>query len=101
METNPKRTLENVNSLIVHQNANIAVYPIIELSIRAQKVYIVVDNMSGKSYITERLVHQLNLKVTKREHSLHVSAFGAEDSNIVTHLASFKLRQDEMKKFKS
>ena len=94
-ETHSKNIVQNVNSLVVHQVANTPVYPIIQVSIRSQKVYIVVDNMSGQSYITDRLVQQLNLKVTKREHSLHVSGFGAEESNIVTHLASIKIQQNE------
>ena len=79
------------NALVSHTTADIPVYPLIEIRTKFATVTVALDTMSGSSYITTRLVEQLDLQIKKREHSLHVKGLGGKETQVITYTADFEI----------
>ena len=59
-------------TLIIKSNEYSTIYPLLNLHLNGTRISVAIDTMSGKSYITKRLVKQLRLPIENRSAPLHV-----------------------------
>ena len=74
-----QQDVEQSCTLIIRSKEYSTIYQLLNLHLNGTRISVAIDTMSGKSYITKRLVKQLRLPIENRSAPLHVKGFGGKD----------------------
>ena len=79
-----QQDLKESCTLMIRSNEYSTIYPLLNLHLNGIRISVSIDTMSGKSYITKRLVKQLRLPIENRWAPLHVKGFGGKNDIVNT-----------------